>query len=217
MAVRHLLVDLTPKEAEEVTAFAYKFAWGYARLDHQLSGLHPFETAFLDRYPAQRVYVAACGGGRELVAIAKRGLIVDGAEPSSALRRAASKGLGAPVMNSRLQDLLEQTPPIEPYDLVLVGWGGWSHVVESDERIAILEALRPWVTAKGALCLSWPLDQGSDQFCVTPSGAIVASIEQATICAEAQRAGWLIDHVQGRSAQSYPHAYLVKRVKDRGD
>lgn len=109
-----------------------------------------------------RILVGACGSGREMAQLARRGFDVAGFDPSLAgLKRARAR-----IDRSRLLALRPGTyeelargdmTEIEgeaPYDAVLLGWGSLGHVADPAVRQALFGRLRTLCPAGPVLC-SW--------------------------------------------------------------
>ncbi|MBL8678861.1 MAG: hypothetical protein JNK05_06830 [Myxococcales bacterium] len=120
-------------------------------------GLFSWEKSLLAREEVPksgRVLLAAAGGGRELEALGERGYEVCAFEPNPVLRRGAEEvasRFGARVYDGLFSDLstaVRDEGPLaslraqSPYALVVLGWGSITHVLEDEERIALLESVR---------------------------------------------------------------------------
>ncbi len=121
------------------------------------SGLFEWERRLLE-HPvvprSGRVLLGAAGGGRELKALAERGYEVLAFEPSDALFKAAqalgATLSGASVRKADYRDLIESERGASSVfaarelavDLVWLGWGSLSHVLDERTRLDLLSALR---------------------------------------------------------------------------
>jgi cyclopropane fatty-acyl-phospholipid synthase-like methyltransferase len=131
----------------------------YRAVDFNESDLLPWEKAAVDRYfsECRSILLGACGGGREILALARRGIQVDGFECSAALVEScrtllASKGIEAKV----LQSLPDQVPEgLGIYDGLIMGWGGYVHIPGREARIRFLKQFRRQVRAGGPMLLSF--------------------------------------------------------------
>lgn len=120
------------------------FGWESAALD---SGLFPRTGRYL---------VGAAGGGRELRALASRGLEVLGFEPNPVLfegaRAVADSMSNVRVARGSYADLVRavrhRDGPLTcildgaGFDAVILGWGSLTHVVDDAERTELLLAIR---------------------------------------------------------------------------
>lgn len=153
-----LFAYLPPSERAAVIQRAYEaqdaYLPGGATFER---GLFSWEKTLLDRDEVPksgRVLLAAAGGGRELEALGERGYDVCAFEPNPVLRRGAEEvasRFGARVYDglfSDLSDAVKGDGPLaalrarSPYALVVLGWGSITHVLEDEERIALLKSVR---------------------------------------------------------------------------
>lgn len=111
--------------------------------------------------PPGRVLVGACGGGREMAGLVRRGYEVAGFDPSAELLESARTRIGAAkrlaLEKADFDALIRGLMQIEhhaPYDALILGWGSLAHVGEENERLALLEKLRG-LCPRGPLLLSW--------------------------------------------------------------
>ncbi|MBV8150260.1 MAG: hypothetical protein JOY59_01785, partial [Candidatus Eremiobacteraeota bacterium] len=121
------------------------------------SGLMAWEelalaTEFRD---CRSILVASAGGGREMLALAQRGLAVTGfdcapnlVESSRALL--ASHGVSATIVAAAP----DECPPVGPHDGAIVGWCGYMHILGRDARIRFLRGLRAQLPVGGPLLVS---------------------------------------------------------------
>jgi len=123
---------------------------------HRGTTLQPWEETWLRRRlppPPARLFVGACGAGRELLALAAAGYALDACEPAPSLCATAHTRLGdrARVVCCRYEDLSAAVldgaagaaAPLAAarYDAVLLGWASLMHVLDGDERIRLMRAL----------------------------------------------------------------------------
>jgi len=141
------------------TALAYGRWSRYADPEYNVSGLNSWEVGALERHFAgcRRLLVAGAGGGRECVALARRGLEVVGFDCSPSLVRHASSllkelGLGATVV---LADPDGVPSGLPVFDGVVVGWGAYMHIPGRGSRIEFLRRLREHVKDGGPILLSF--------------------------------------------------------------
>jgi hypothetical protein len=124
----------------------FRAASRYRSAEDQQRGLFPFEERALEAYfptPPARLLVPGAGGGRELVALAKRGFTMDALEPVGDLVAAARRVVDPAQVRIEERSLQEWTAaPSGHYDGVFTGWGMWTHILGFHERIRALEAFR---------------------------------------------------------------------------
>jgi hypothetical protein len=136
------------------------------------SGLFPWEKRALEApaFPRSgRVLLGAAGAGRELVALLERGYEViafDPCPPFVARAKEMAHNKQATVLLASYADLvaaaagrggpLEQVTSGPPFDVVILGWGSFSHVLPSTERLALLRAARR-IAPRAPLLMSFML------------------------------------------------------------
>jgi len=102
-----------------------------------------------------RVLLGGAGGGRETVALHELGYEVFAFEPAGELVRAGAAAVealpGATITQGSYDDLVRaargernalSTVFTSRFDVVILGWGSISHVMEDADRVAILHAMR---------------------------------------------------------------------------
>jgi hypothetical protein len=153
-----LYAYLPPEARNAMTIQSYSSGGGYADGSYNRErDLFTWELGLLSAagFPKSgRVLVAAAGGGREMVALAKRGYSVVGLEPSPALLRRAEEVVidlpGASVHSATYADVVSlargERGPLSDLDLsakvVWFGWGSFTHLTEPAEHLEILQAVR---------------------------------------------------------------------------
>jgi hypothetical protein len=146
-----------PRRHATVTAWCYALARrGYRPgFGAFVAGLHDWEAAALDGPPfprTGRVLLGGAGSGRELRALLDRGFTVTAFEPSSLWTSARSiGGSAATVLRGSYDDLVRavtkhegplRTIGDERFDLIVLGWGSLSHIINPVELRALFAALR---------------------------------------------------------------------------
>jgi len=109
-------------------------------------GFHFWEDLAVRKYfpPGSRVLVAAAGGGRELIALARSGFQAAGFECSHAMVDAGKQALSGRGITATL----DWAPPcVAPpaggqFDALIVGWNGYCYISPRSRRLAFLKALR---------------------------------------------------------------------------
>ncbi|MBI2159998.1 MAG: class I SAM-dependent methyltransferase [Candidatus Rokubacteria bacterium] len=123
-----------------------------------LSGLTPLERALYDRFlkPGDRILLAGCGSGRDLIALLKLGYDVDGLDiaPRSvvvARQMLERQGLVANVY----------TAPIEAfalpgrYDVVVFSWCCYGYIPQSESRIGVLRTVKDHLNPGGRILIAY--------------------------------------------------------------
>lgn len=148
-------------QVESESLVAYR-SWGiYRDSAYNESGFRDWEaSAIATHFPQSgRVLVPACGGGREVLALARRGFEVVAFECE-------------PSFVGHCQDLLAkheipaqvfQAPPSEVavevrgmrFDAAIVGWGGYMHIQHAQRRVAFLRDVRKMMPVGAPILISF--------------------------------------------------------------
>lgn len=122
------------------------------------AGLSPAEEYFYRRFlrARDRVLLAGCGTGRDLMALQVRGYDVTGLEPVAevvalAKQHLARRGLVAPVETG----LIETAELRGPYDAVIFSNGCYSVVQSSAVRVAALRRVADQLAPGGRIIVSY--------------------------------------------------------------
>jgi hypothetical protein len=149
---------------QAATARFYSASDRYKGSYHNRAGLLSWEAALVDRHfrDCRTVLVGAAGGGREVVALARRGITVDAFDCSPFLIAAAERVLADEGLPARVQlappDWLPDS--LGTYDGVLLGWGSYSHVVGRLARVRLLRGLAGHLRAGGPFLFSFQTRPG---------------------------------------------------------
>lgn len=126
---------------------------------HNRLGLLAWEEAALDPCFAGRgrLAVLGAGGGREVLALARRGYAVEGFECNPVLVESANRLLAREGVTAAVRWLARDTAPAaaRPYDGVVLGWSMYTLVVGRAARIALLRGLRAAVPPGAPLLASF--------------------------------------------------------------
>ena len=146
-------------ELNDVTRRAYGESSPYLATTYNQSGLRAWEAALIDHYFGQcrSVLVGAAGSGREVIVLCQRGMVVEAFDCSEPLveqgrRLLAAHGLKAPLLLARPDEVPDA---LGTYDGIIMGWGGYGHIVGRRARVALLGALRPHIRTNGPLLISF--------------------------------------------------------------
>lgn len=128
------------------------------------SGFQFWEELAVNSYfsPGCKVLVAAAGGGRELLALAKAGFHADGFECSRAMVGAGRQALAERAVHARL----DWAPPCsmpdiqETYLALIVGWNGYTYIAPRDRRIAFMKGLRQHLASGSPVLVSGAFRMG---------------------------------------------------------
>lgn len=126
--------------------------------EHNLQGLFPWETELIHEYFAGcgSIVVAAAGGGREMIALARQGLRVDGFECNALLVQKCEEFLSQAGTSARIVQAAPDEVPanLKQYGGAIVGCGALGHIMSRTRRVKFLKDLRSHVTPGGPLLLS---------------------------------------------------------------
>ncbi len=106
--------------------------------------LFPFEENALARFfppPPARVLIGGAGGGREALALARRGYRVVGFEPAGRLVNQLARGragLPVEVHIGAYRDLEQLFPDDGTFDAAIFGWVSFSHLRTEEDRLGAL-------------------------------------------------------------------------------
>lgn len=143
----------------ELVTERYDVTGNYLNLEYNRSGFWYWETKSLDQYfsSCQSVLVGAAGGGRELLALARRGVRADGFECSPKLLDACRALLTAEKIQATVLSAAPDTVPkqFETYDGLILGWGAYTHMIGRENRIRFLSEFRKHLQPDGPLLLSF--------------------------------------------------------------
>ena len=151
---------LSDRAVEQSTELFYASNPRFLDAEHNTAGLYPWEQELVAAYcPAGgRILVPAAGGGREVIALAEMGYEAVGYDPSPEL-----VSLGNELISDMHSDAVlllshgsEQPADLgPPFDSVLFGWGGVSHIRGSATRVATLERVLDVLKPGGSLIVSF--------------------------------------------------------------
>jgi len=130
----------------------------YRTAEHNLYGFFPRESELIrDHFKKCRsVLVAAAGGGREMIALAKAGMRVDGFECNPGLADKCQEFLMQLGVSGRILNAPPDQVPsgLQQYDGAIVGFGALAHIVGRTKRINFLRELKSHLHPNGPLLLS---------------------------------------------------------------
>jgi len=131
----------------------------YADDAWNLSGLADWEASLVDDHlgGVRRVVVTGAGGGREVLALLKRGFDAVGFEPNAHLAGAGRRFLETQGHPDRLHRAARDAFPdgAGPCDAVIVGWGSYMLIPGRARRIAFLASARTALEPGAPVVLSF--------------------------------------------------------------
>lgn len=159
---------LTREQLHAVSERKYGLDQRYRTDEYNKAGLWDWEKTVLDRDFAgcKRVLLAAAGGGREVIALRRRGIEVDAFESDSELVRFANEILEkegmAPDVKLAPWDGCPDSD--READGIIVGWGAYMHIRGRGRRIKFLRDLRRRVAAGSPILLSFATREEDARF-----------------------------------------------------
>jgi hypothetical protein len=150
---------LSRSDLHAVSEIAYGRMGMYQDDEYNRGGLWTWEEHAIEAHfgGCRRILVAGAGGGREVLALRRRGLTADGFEAHPALIAYANELLareapGDPIRQAAWDDCPGYTTR---YDGAIVGWGVYMHIRGSERRTAFLGRLREQLETGSPLLLSF--------------------------------------------------------------
>jgi hypothetical protein len=150
---------LDHRHLQAVTDRRYEKWRSYGSDDHIRAGLMPWEESAMDRFfgGCGSLLIGAAGGGREVLALARRGYRVAAFDCLDHLldrcqRLVSDEGLDVIVAKSspdRLPDGVGQ------HDGAIMGWGGYMHIPGRSARVQFLGKIRAILPPGGPVLLSF--------------------------------------------------------------
>lgn len=144
----------------EIDDAFYSRAPQYRADEYNRRGLWSWEDRLVSRYfgSCKRVLVVGAGGGREVLALARRGYEVHGVECNADLVRAANLLLEREAL---LLPCVRFAPPDTcpdvgaGYDGLIIGWGAYMLIQGRARRVALLRSMRGHVEPGAPLIVSF--------------------------------------------------------------
>ena len=126
---------------------------------YNLSGLYDWEKPMIQKHftNAKTILLIAAGGGREVVALSKIGFEVDSYECNNSLVEYGNGLLQKNGIKSTIKYLPRNTVPdvIKKYDGIIIGWGAYSFITGSRNRLSFLSDLYPFLHKETSLMISF--------------------------------------------------------------
>lgn len=136
----------------------YEAAELYRTAAHNLYGFFPWESDLMrDHFKACRsIVVAAAGGGREMIALAKAGVQVEGFECNPVLVETCKEFLAEAGLSARIISAKPDQVPsgLQTYDGAIVGYGAFAHIVGRTTRVSFLKDLKDHLHPGAPLMMS---------------------------------------------------------------
>jgi len=130
----------------------------YTTAAHNLHGFIPYEKEMIHEHfgGCRSAIVAAAGGGREMIGLARMGIEVEGFECGRKLVKACQELLTKAGVTARvLEAEPDRVPPgLGKYDCGVVGLGAYAHILGRANRIAFMKDLRAHLSAGAPVFVS---------------------------------------------------------------
>ena len=127
--------------------------------DYNKAGLWAWESRVVDEHFAgcRRLLLAAAGGGREVIALRRRGIEVEAFESDPGLVRFANELLQREGMAPDIKVApWDECPDLDGVgDGIIVGWGAYMHIRGRKKRVAFLRQLRDKIVTGSPILLSF--------------------------------------------------------------
>jgi hypothetical protein len=217
---------------QRLTDLSYADAGMYMGEAHNNLGFYSWEEQALSKYDVKgmRFLVLAAGGGREAVALLRRGASVDAWECNQSLREFGNGFFEMQGLPCHIRPMEpNRFPPMEPgkmYDFGLVGWSAYCHILKEADRVQLLKEMakvvdgpvlisfvsrrpmRKFVRVLRKIVSSLPGATGdiSDNLQARP-GTINVGFDKEDIYQEAAAAGFRVIEYKNRFPE-YPYAIL---------
>lgn len=159
---------LAQEDLHVVSELKYGGEAFYRTEEYNKRGLWDWERRAVERYFAgcKRVLIMAAGGGREFLALRKRGLEVDGFESDPGLVRFANELLEKEGLAFEVGLAPWDHCPVgdRRYDGAIVGWGAYMHIRGRRRRATFLRELRDKLEAGSPILLSFYTRMGKSRY-----------------------------------------------------
>lgn len=137
----------------------YKNSKLYDNKEYNLGGLLNWEEKVINRYfqDCKSLLVTSVGGGREVLALRRRGYDADGFECNQYLVECANNLFKAKGLPPNIQWIPRDKCPesAKIYDGLIVGWGSYLLIQGRDQRVAFLKNLRKKIKVQSPILLSF--------------------------------------------------------------
>ena len=162
------LAVLTQEDLHAVSELKYGGEGFYWTEEYNKRGLWDWERRAVERYFAEckRVLVMATGGGREFLALRKRGIEVDGFESDPGLVQFANQLLDKEGLSAEIGLAPWDHCPVgdRRYDGAVVGWAAYMHIRGRRRRVTFLRELRDKLDGGSPILLSFYTRIGKSRY-----------------------------------------------------
>jgi hypothetical protein len=137
----------------------YRRSKKYTDDKYNQSGLFEWEKERIENFFSNKksILLIAAGGGREALALIKMGFEVDSYECNPVLIEYGNGLLQKNGIGSKIKYLPRNSVPgeIKKYDGIIIGWGAYSLIRGSKNRLAFLDKLHPFLHKDTPLMISF--------------------------------------------------------------
>jgi hypothetical protein len=150
---------MSEKTIDRYNSFHYDHSTKYLEDTYNLSGLHKWEYDRIKKYfsSARTFMLIGAGGGRETAALRKWGVDVDSYECSEKFVVSGNDFLKRNNIDATICWLPVNSVPdvIKKYDGIILGWGAYTHIHGSWNRISLLKKLHPFCKNETQIMISF--------------------------------------------------------------
>jgi hypothetical protein len=206
---------LSESACDVVSQKSYGDGTSYTDRSFVDAGLFFWEDLIVRQFftPGCRVLVAAAGGGREMVGLARAGFAVDGFDCSRPMVESGQRALA----QRKLPAKLEWAPPCKSpaleavYDALIVGWNGYTYISPRQRRIEFMKALRQSLRPEAPVLVSGAFGPPSPS--ITWPAKIANCIRVCTFRPPVFEPG---DGFPGRPRHTFTRPQLERELKEAG-
>ena len=150
---------LNDDDLDTLTDAYYNTAQTYRDKEYNESGFFDWEKQVIKDHFSnyKNVLVAACGGGREVIAYAKVGYQISGFDSNKRLVECSQELIKKNKLNIDIAHSPAGNFPDDnkTYDAVIIGWGAYTHIAGQRMRLQFLQQSRKRLEDNGLLLLSF--------------------------------------------------------------
>lgn len=154
-----LLGLYSEKELKDATFQYYKRQSQYQNETYNLSGLLSWEEKVIDNFFPKRakIIIAGSGGGREAIALKRKGFDVVASECNENLVHAANQLARKNNINIYIKSTKPDTIPTISglRNSGFVGWGAYMHIIGAGKRVLFLQKIRRNLSPGSPILLSF--------------------------------------------------------------
>jgi hypothetical protein len=158
---------MSEKALDQYNKLHYDSVTKYLDDSYNLSGLHKWEYDRIKNYfyAAKTFLLIGAGGGRETAALRKWGVEIDSYECSEKFVDYGNDFLSRNNIDARIVWLpVNSVPDVsKKYDGILLGWGAYTHIQGSRNRISLLKRLHPFCKNETHIMISFYTKDGSER------------------------------------------------------